>query len=76
VAPRRKPQVDIAPMINAGQFALRRMIVAMDALTIAISMVPAAFAHRMLRSRFAIFKESPAIEQYLLLAWVSMPMAS
>ena len=61
-------------MVNSKQIALRRMILVMDALAIALSMVLAAIAHSALRSRFGVFKDPPAVEQYLLLAWVTMPM--
>ena len=61
-------------MVNTRQFALRRLMLMMDAASIALSMLLAALAHSALRSRFDLFKDPPAAEQYLLLAWVTIPM--
>ena len=46
----------------------------MDALSITLSMLLAAAAHAALRSRFGLFKDPPPAEQYLLIAYVTMPM--
>jgi exopolysaccharide biosynthesis polyprenyl glycosylphosphotransferase len=61
-------------MVNTKQIALRRLMLLMDAALIALSMLLAALAHSALRSRFDLFKDPPAMEQYLLLAWVTIPM--
>ena len=61
-------------MVNARQHALRRLVLVMDSLSIALAMVLAALVHASLRSRFDIFKDPPPAEQYLLLAWVTVPM--
>jgi exopolysaccharide biosynthesis polyprenyl glycosylphosphotransferase len=61
-------------MDNDRQSARRRLMLLMDALSITLAMLLAAAAHAALRSRFAIFKDPPSAEQYLLLAYVTMPM--
>ena len=61
-------------MVNTKQIALRRLMLLMDAASIALSMLLAALAHSALRSRLDLFKDPPAVEQYLLLAWVTIPM--
>jgi exopolysaccharide biosynthesis polyprenyl glycosylphosphotransferase len=60
--------------VNSRQIALRRLILVMDATAIASSMVFAAFVHASLRSRLDVLKDPPPVEQYLLLAWATMPM--
>lgn len=49
-------------------------MVLMDAVSIGLSMVLAAIAHATLRNHFAILKGPPAIEQYLLIAFLTIPM--
>jgi exopolysaccharide biosynthesis polyprenyl glycosylphosphotransferase len=61
-------------MYNDKQHARRRLMLLMDALSITLSMLLAGAAHAALRSRFDIFKEPPSAEQYLLIAYVTMPM--
>ena len=56
------------------QQSRRRMMVLMDALIIGLSMFFAAITHGALRSRFSWFKDPPAIEQYLLVAALTIPM--
>ena len=55
-------------------FARRRLIVAMDACTIALSMVLAGVTHVLLRRQFDVFKDPPAVEQYLLIAALTVPL--
>jgi exopolysaccharide biosynthesis polyprenyl glycosylphosphotransferase len=61
-------------MVSSHHSALRRLMLLMDGCCIALSMVLAAGAHTTLRSHFAFLKEPPGVEQYLLLAYVTMPM--
>ena len=61
-------------MIDARQRALRRLVLVMDIVSIALSMLLAALVHASLRSHFEIFKGPLPVEQSLLLAWVTMPI--
>jgi exopolysaccharide biosynthesis polyprenyl glycosylphosphotransferase len=61
-------------MDSNRQFARRRLMLLMDALSITLSMLLAAVAHSALRSRFEVFKDPPSAEQYLLIAYVTMPL--
>ena len=56
------------------QFARRRLIVLMDAGSIVLSMVLAAATHAALRSHFTVFKNPPSAEQYLLVAFLTVPL--
>jgi exopolysaccharide biosynthesis polyprenyl glycosylphosphotransferase len=56
------------------QFARRRLMVLMDAGTVVASMVFAAATHSLLRSHSAIFKDPPSGEQYLLIAFLTVPV--
>jgi exopolysaccharide biosynthesis polyprenyl glycosylphosphotransferase len=56
------------------QFALRRLIVLMDSVSIVLSMVLAAVTHASLRSHFDVFKGPPSLEQYLLIGFLTMPL--
>ncbi len=56
------------------QFARRRLLVLMDAASIVVSMVLAGVAHSSLRRHFFVFKDPPGLEQYLLVAVLTMPL--
>jgi exopolysaccharide biosynthesis polyprenyl glycosylphosphotransferase len=70
---RRNPR-SVERMVNSRQFALRRVILAMDTLSIVLSMGIAAALHSALRNEFDLFKNPPPLEQYMLLAWLTIPM--
>lgn len=61
-------------MDSRTQIAQRRLMLAMDALSITLAMVLAAASHAALRSHFSILKYPPPLEQYLLIAYLTMPM--
>jgi hypothetical protein len=61
-------------MDSNRQQARRRLIVLMDAGSIVLSMVLAAVTHSALRSHFAVFKNPPSVEQYLLIAFLTVPL--
>ncbi len=61
-------------MDSNRQFALRRLIVLMDAGSIVLSMVLAAVTHSALRSHFSFFKDPAAFEQYLLIVFLTVPL--
>jgi exopolysaccharide biosynthesis polyprenyl glycosylphosphotransferase len=61
-------------MDSNQQFARRRLMVLMDAGSVVVSMALAAVTHSMLRSHFAIFKDPPSAEQYLLIAFLTAPL--
>ena len=46
----------------------------MDFGSIAVSMVLAALTHTLLRNHFPVFKDPPAVQQYLLVAFLTAPM--
>lgn len=56
------------------QRAQRRLMLLMDAGSIALSMALAAVTHTQLRAHFSMFKHPPAVEQYLLIAILTAPM--
>lgn len=61
-------------MDNEKQYALRRLLVLMDALVIILSMVVAVFAHAGLRAHFEALKEPPGAGQALLIAFLTVPL--
>src|SRR5262245_7707213 len=61
-------------MDHQRQFAHRRLMLLMDAITIALSMVLAALLHTALRHWFDIFKDPSPFKEFLLLAYLTMPM--
>jgi exopolysaccharide biosynthesis polyprenyl glycosylphosphotransferase len=61
-------------MVNRHQTARRRLVLLMDAASIAASMLLAFGLHAILRSHVGFLKEPPAVHQYLLLAYLTMPM--
>ena len=61
-------------MDSNRQTARRRLIVLMDAGSIVLSMALAAVTHSALRSHFAVFKDPPSVEQYLLIAVLTVPL--
>lgn len=61
-------------MDSNQQRARRRLMLLMDALSISLAMLLAALAHAALQAQFALFKEPPAPEQYLLIAYLTMPV--
>src|SRR4029450_6590543 len=61
-------------MDHQRQFAHRRLTLLMDAITIALSMVLAAVLHTVLRRWFDVFKDPSPFREFLLLAYVTMPM--
>lgn len=61
-------------MDSKTQVAQRRLMLVMDALSITLSMVLAAMSHAALRDHFSILKYPPPLEQYLLIAYLTMPM--
>jgi exopolysaccharide biosynthesis polyprenyl glycosylphosphotransferase len=60
-------------MDHEKQFALRRLLVLMDALVIVMSMALAVVAHATLRAHFDALKEPPGAPQVLLIAFLTMP---
>jgi len=56
------------------QFAHRRLIVLMDAGSILLSMMLAGATHSALRSHFPVFKNPPSVEQYVLIAFLTVPL--
>lgn len=61
-------------MLSARQSARRRLVLLMDAGTVLVSMLVAFGLHAFLRSHVDLLKEPPAAHQYLLLAYLTMPM--
>ena len=61
-------------MDSKTQIAQRRLMLVMDAASIALAMVLAAMSHAALRSHVSILKYPPPLEQYLLIAYLTMPM--
>jgi exopolysaccharide biosynthesis polyprenyl glycosylphosphotransferase len=61
-------------MDSNRQYSRRRLIMLMDAGSIALSMALAALTHAALRSHFSVFKNPPAVEQYLLIAFLTVPL--
>jgi exopolysaccharide biosynthesis polyprenyl glycosylphosphotransferase len=61
-------------MDHEKQFARRRLLVLMDALVIALSMVLAVATQATLRERFEVFKDLPGTPQVLLIAMLTMPL--
>jgi exopolysaccharide biosynthesis polyprenyl glycosylphosphotransferase len=61
-------------MDNQRQFAHRRLMVLMDAVIIVLSMVLAAVLHTELRDYFGVFKEPSPTREFLLLAYMTLPM--
>jgi exopolysaccharide biosynthesis polyprenyl glycosylphosphotransferase len=61
-------------MDYSKQFAHRRLMVLMDAVTISLSMLLAGLAHEALRNHFSIFKDPPPVNQYILIGVLTMPL--
>lgn len=61
-------------MQSTHRQASRRVLIVLDALSIVVAMVAAMAVHSMLRQQFAGFKSPPAVELYLLLAYLTLPM--
>ena len=61
-------------MDSNRQHARRRLMLLMDAFSISLAMLLAAVTHSALRARFDLLKDPPAPEQYLLVAYVTMPI--
>jgi exopolysaccharide biosynthesis polyprenyl glycosylphosphotransferase len=61
-------------MDHEKQFALRRLLVLMDALVITMSMVLAVATQAALRARFEAFKDLPGTPQVLLIALLTIPL--
>jgi exopolysaccharide biosynthesis polyprenyl glycosylphosphotransferase len=61
-------------MDHEKQFALRRLLVLMDALVVVLSMALAVIAHAVLREHFGALKDPPGAPQVLLIAFLTMPM--
>jgi exopolysaccharide biosynthesis polyprenyl glycosylphosphotransferase len=61
-------------MDSNKQQARRRLIILMDLSSIAVSMVLAALTHTLLRDHFPVFKDPPALQQYVLVAFLTAPM--
>jgi exopolysaccharide biosynthesis polyprenyl glycosylphosphotransferase len=54
--------------------AARRILVILDALSLVIAMIAAMTIHSLLRQHFAGFQAPPAIDLYLLLAYLTLPL--
>ena len=61
-------------MDSSRQQARRRLVVMMDFGSIVVSMVLAALTHTGLRNYFAVFKDPPSAQQYLLIAILTVPL--
>ncbi len=56
------------------QTSRRRLLVLMDAVSIIVSLLMAWFTHSVLRNHFAVFKNPPPVDQYLLIGVLTMPL--
>lgn len=55
-------------------FARRRLMILMDGASIALSMLVASYAHTLLRSHFDVFKQPPAVAEFMLVGVLTMPL--
>lgn len=60
--------------VSTQQLGLRRVALVLDFVAIGLAMIAAGVAHYALRVRFEVFKDPPPLEQYMLLAWLTIPM--
>jgi exopolysaccharide biosynthesis polyprenyl glycosylphosphotransferase len=56
------------------QFAHRRLMVLMDLVTVVFSMLLAGVVHSALRDHFSVFKDPPSLDQFMLIAVLTMPL--
>lgn len=61
-------------MDHERQFAIRRLLVLMDALVVLLSMALAVLAHGALRAHVDALKDPPEATQVLLIAFLTMPL--
>lgn len=61
-------------MDHGRQFALRRLLVLMDALVVALAMTLAVLTHTALLAHVGFLKDPPAPPQVLLIAFLTMPL--
>ncbi len=60
--------------VNSHRSALRRFLVLLDAVSIFVAMVAAMGVHSLLRTHYAGFRSPPALEAYILIGYVALPL--
>lgn len=60
--------------MNSHRFALRRFLVLIDTVSIFVAMVAAMGVHSLLRTHYVGFKSPPALEVYILIGYVALPL--
>ena len=61
-------------MLSLQRRALRRMLVILDGVSIVAAMIVAMATHSVLRRHFPGFEDPPALELYVLLAYLTLPL--